>query len=54
MIIIVIIIFIIIIIIIKIGRQCKNEREWYINPMTPATQYQPIERKKRKANKVVK
>ena len=41
--------YIIIIIIIK-GRQCKAEREWYTpwGPKTPAPQYQPIDRKKRK------
>ena len=42
--------FIIIIIIIKKGQQCKAGREWYnpISPKTPAPQYQPIDRKKRK------
>ena len=39
-----------IIIIIKRGRQCKAERESYtpISQKTPAPQYQPIDRKKRK------
>ena len=44
-----------IIIIIRKDRQCKAEREWYthpISPKTPATQYQPIDRKKRKGKKV--
>ena len=39
-------------IIIKKGRQCKAEIESYtvhpISPKTPASQYQPIDRKKRK------
>ena len=41
---------IIIIISIKRGWQCKAEREWYtpISPNTPAPQYQPTDRKKRK------
>ena len=42
------------IIISKKGRQCKAEREWYTlgRPKTPALQYQPVDRKKRKAKKV--
>ena len=49
------IIIIIIIIIIKKGRQCKAEREsdiHRISPKTPAPQYQPIDRKKRKGKRV--
>ena len=45
----------IIIIIIKKGQQCKAGREWYtpyISPKTPAQQYQPIVRKKRKGKRV--
>ena len=41
--------FIIIIIIIKKGRQCKAESDVHpISSKTPALQYQPIDRKKRK------
>ena len=44
-----------IIIIIKKGRQCKAERETdvhHISPKTPAPQYQPIDKKKRKGKRV--
>ena len=48
-----IIIIIIIIIIIKKGRQCKAESDVHpISPKTPAPQYQPIDRKKRKGKRV--
>ena len=42
---------ILVIIIIKKGRQCEAERESDIHPIspkTPAPQYQPLDRKKRK------
>ena len=45
----------IIIIIIKKGWQCKAERESDIHPIspkTPAPQYQPIDRKKRKEKRI--
>ena len=47
-------VIIIIIIIIKKGRQCKAEREWCTpyQSNTPAPQYQPIYRKKRKGKRV--
>ena len=41
--------------IIKKGWQCKAEREsdvQHISPKTPAPQYQPIDRKKRKGKRV--
>ena len=46
---------IIIVVIIKKGRQCKAERESDVHPIgpkTPAPQYQPIDRKKRKGKRV--
>ena len=44
----------IIIIIIKKGRQCKAESDDVhpISPKTPAPQYQPIDRKKRKGKRL--
>ena len=39
---------------LKKGRQCKAERESDVHPIspkTPAQQYQPIDRKKRKGKK---